>query len=73
MTLANENKFSCDLWQIDLNSATPNHVSLDNGRGGYIRWRTNPLILFTATGCQKGPSEEPTVSQITGLQHNDVE
>jgi len=44
-TLAKENKFSCDFWQIDLNSATPNHVSLDNGRGGYIRWRTNPLIL----------------------------
>ena len=34
--LAKENKFSCNSWQIDLNAATPNHVSLNKGRGGCI-------------------------------------
>ena len=55
--LAKENKFSCNSWQIDLNSATPNHVSFDKRRGGCIRSRTESMnftaILVAVRGHQK--------------------
>lgn len=63
-TFAKENKFSCNSWQIDLDSVTPNLVSLNKGRGGCIRWWTESMN-FTATSCQKRSSEELMVSRIT--------
>ena len=55
-TFAKENKFSCNSWQIDLNSVTPNLVSLNKGKGGCIRWWTESM---------KRSSEELMVSRIT--------